>query len=285
MPPPPPPPRSHCDPVGWRECFDERHDVRVRGTNDVFRVYVSRPTTRDEGDSSDSTLPNDDDDDDAIVPVLFCLHGCPYTALSFARFAQEMKRRTSKRARCVVVAMDLRGHGATKTEDERCENDADADGAPGAAGVDFSAERLVADVVAVTTQLYGGTGRKVVLLGHSMGGAIATRAAAAMMTKAREDDAAREDAANPRARVVRVAGLVVVDVVEGTAVESFNRAEVAMAARPRRFACARTAIEWAVRAGGVTKNVHSAAASFPSQVRSISHWSPYDPVGLVNAVP
>jgi protein phosphatase methylesterase 1 len=124
-----------------------------------------------------------------------------------------------------------------------------------------------------------------------MGGAIATRAAAAMMTKAREDDAARkdaaarEDAANPRARVVRVAGLVVVDVVEGTAVESFNRAEVAMAARPRRFACARTAIEWAVRAGGVTKNVHSAAASFPSQVRSISHWSPYDPVGLVNAVP
>jgi protein phosphatase methylesterase 1 len=185
MPPPLSRSRSHCDPVGWRECFDERHDVRVRGTNDVFRVYVSRPTTRDrdEGEADSTKIPNDDDDD-ATVPVLFCLHGCPYTALSFARFAQEMKRRTSKRARCVVVAMDLRGHGATKTEDERdADADADAvaaDGSPGA-GVDFSAERLVADVVAVTTQLYGGTGKKVVLLGHSMGGAIATRAAAAMM--------------------------------------------------------------------------------------------------------
>jgi protein phosphatase methylesterase 1 len=130
---------------------------------------------------------------------------------------------------------------------------------------------MVADVVAVTRQLFGGGGEedvtsspspqtplpvppRLILVGHSMGGAIAARAAALPFDEG----------------IPGLAGLVVVDVVEGTAVAALPRMAAMVAShgsRPARFPSLRHAVQWAVRAGGgSTRNLESARVSFPSQL-------------------
>ena len=69
---------------------------------------------------------------------------------------------------CRVAALDLRGHGHTSCQPED----------------DLSAETLVADVVAVWQAAFGPEAAPTVLLGHSMGGAIAVRAAASKVLSA-----------------------------------------------------------------------------------------------------
>lgn len=84
-----------------------------------------------------------------------------------------------------VVAPDLRGHGETTTSDDG----------------DLSAATLAADVGALWQHLFRGPGADrvpTVLVGHSMGGAVAVWAAAG-------------------GQVESLDGLVVIDVVEGTA--------------------------------------------------------------------
>jgi protein phosphatase methylesterase 1 len=88
---------------------------------------------------------------------------------------------------CALVAVDLRGHGETEVEGEEA---------------DLSGPTMVEDVQAVVAALQaeGAAGGGVVLVGHSMGGALAALAA--------------------EAGVAGLVGLVVVDVVEGTALEA-----------------------------------------------------------------
>ena len=171
------------------------------------------------------------------APVVFCLHGCAYTGLSWALVARRLKALGLR-----VAAMDLRGHGST-----RCADDAD-----------FSLDRMANDVVAVADAMYGGergagdedtrapNRPPLVLVGHSMGGAVAARAAAA-------------------GSIASLAGLTVVDIVEGTALAALPRMAGLLASRPRGFDTMRDAIRWAVR-GGSTRNVEAACVSFPSQL-------------------
>ena len=60
------------------------------------------------------------------------------------------------------MALDLRGHGHTTCEPE----------------TDLSADTLAQDATAAWQQLFGAEAPPTVLLGHSMGGAVAVRAAA-----------------------------------------------------------------------------------------------------------
>ena len=242
-------PGARFDPVGWDTYFDRAEDVTVTRVRmdehghgggeasdgaketDTFRVYTAGGV-----DASSSS---------ASLPVVFCIHGCPYSGLSWALMARHLVGHL--KAGCRVAAMDLRGHGATRTTDDS----------------DFSAARLVADVVAVTRQLYGrgegggpedGPPPRVILVGHSMGGAVAARAAAL----------------RPSEGIPGLAGLVVVDVVEGTAMAALPRMAamvLAEGSRPNHFASMRAAIKWAVRAtGGSTRNLEAARVSFPSQL-------------------
>ena len=128
-----------------------------------------------------------------------------------------------------VIAVDLRGHGATTVTPE----------------ADLSKATLCADVTAVIKAVVP-DGASVCLMGHSMGGAIAVHVAAS-------------DA------IVNLCGLVVVDVVEGSAVEALGKMKKAIRARPPGFTTVEEAIQWGLSSGQV-RNPGSAIISMPPQV-------------------
>ncbi|KAJ1390852.1 Alpha/Beta hydrolase fold [Sesbania bispinosa] len=120
-----PPTKSSSEkyaPVDWTVYFDKEDDVAIPESNDVFHVYMAG----NEG------------------PVVFCLHGGGYSGLSFAVSASKIKEKAR------VVAMDLRGHGKSLTEDD----------------LDLSVETMCNDALAVIKELYGDSPPAIVLVGH-----------------------------------------------------------------------------------------------------------------------
>jgi len=96
-------------------------------------------------------------------------------------------------------------------------------------------------------ELYGSSLPPLVLCGHSMGGAIAIRTA-------------------PKLPRDVLKAIVVVDVVEGTAVAALPKMTALLAARPKSFATKEDAIVWAV-SSGMIRNKESACVSIPPQVK------------------
>jgi len=83
-------------------------------------------------------------------------------------------------------------------------------------------------------------------MGHSMGGAIAVHTAFLEL-------------------IPTLVGIVVIDVVEGTAIESLQSMQSFLRSRPNYFKSITTAIEWSVRSGQI-RNVESAKVSMPAQI-------------------
>jgi protein phosphatase methylesterase 1 len=197
-----PPSRTSLEkysPLDWSPYFDREDDISIPNTNDVFHVY----TAGTEG------------------PVVFCLHGGGYCGLSFALSAGKIKEKAR------VVAMDLRGHGKSSTENE----------------FDLSLDTLSGDVLAVVKTMYGDSPPAIVLVGHSMGGSVAIQVAANKVLPS-------------------LTGLIVVDVVEGTAMASLIHMQKILSNRMQYFPSVEKGIEWSVK-GGFLRNVDSARVSFP----------------------
>ncbi|KAL8485798.1 hypothetical protein ACS0TY_027907 [Phlomoides rotata] len=188
------------EPLDWSAYFDKVEDVHIPDSDNVFRIYK----VGTEG------------------PVVFCLHGGGYTGLSFALSASKIKEKAR------VVAVDLRGHGKSTTDND----------------LDLSIETLCSDVVAILKTLYGNSPPAIVMVGHSMGGALAVHIAAKKV-------------------LPNLAGLVVVDVVEGTAMASLIHMQKILSNRMQHFSTIEKAIEWSVK-GGSLRNIESARVSIPS---------------------
>uniref|UniRef100_A0A8C5F4C5 Protein phosphatase methylesterase 1 n=1 Tax=Gadus morhua TaxID=8049 RepID=A0A8C5F4C5_GADMO len=169
-------------------------------------------------------------------PVLLLLHGGGHSALSWAVFTAVICGRIN----CRVVAMDLRGHGDTKVQDSE----------------DLSAETMASDISKVVEVLYGDAPPPILMIGHSMGGAIAVHAAAAN-------------------HIPSLLGLCVIDVVEGTAMEALNSMQSFLRSRPKTFKSLENAIEWSVKSGQI-RNIESARVSMGGQVKkqrsSVFEW-------------
>ncbi|KAF3447420.1 hypothetical protein FNV43_RR12606 [Rhamnella rubrinervis] len=187
-------------PLDWSSYFDHEVDVCIPDTNDVFHLYMAGK----EG------------------PVVFCLHGGGYSGLSFALSASKIKEKSR------VVAMDMRGHGKSISEND----------------LDLSIETMCNDVLAVLKVMYGDSPPAIVLVGHSMGGSVAVHVAA-------------------KKAISSLAGLVVVDVVEGTAMASLIHMQKILSSRMQHFSSLEKAIEWSVR-GGSLRNIESARVSVPT---------------------
>lgn len=190
-------------PVDWSGYFDQEDDICIPDSNDVFHVYMAGK----EG------------------PVVFCLHGGGYSGLSYALSAKIIKEKAR------VVAMDLRGHGKSTSEND----------------LDLSIGTMCNDVVAVVKAMYGDSPPAIVLVGHSMGGSVAVHVAA-------------------RNAISSLAGLVVVDVVEGTALASLVHMQKILSSRMQHFSSIEKAIEWSVK-GGTLRNINSARLSIPSTLK------------------
>jgi protein phosphatase methylesterase 1 len=271
------------EPVAWDAYFDEKLDVRGESDADVFRVYARRGGERVGRRSDrlhDATATETDASRSAAgekrteTVVLFA-HGCAYTALSWATTIANLATRLDSSV--VLAAFDARHHGATRVSPREKINDGVDDETSGD-DVDVSAERLARDVASVARAVVGHFARsqtgtkengsmgseernrnrppKLVLVGHSMGGAAVARAAATI-----------GDDTNSATRDFDLRGVVVVDVVEGSAMAALRDAEFSLARRPSSFATPADAVAWFVRSG-LTTNLESARVSAPSQIRS-----------------
>ena len=175
--------------------------------------------------------------------LVLCVHGAGYSGMTFAPMAEALLGKLGSTdalgaldtTRVSIAAPDLRGHGATTAEDE----------------TDLSIETLVEDLESLyethMSERYG----DVVLIGWSLGAAVAIKAAA-------------------RGKVggtlgSKVVGLIAIDVVEGTAMEALKSMSMILAARPRGFNTVDDAIEWAISSGTARRRA-SAEVSVPGML-------------------
>lgn len=195
---------------------------------------------------------------------VLCAHGANYSAASFALLAGLLAPRVA------VAAYDARGHGRTTVTDAReptaatLTDDLFAVAAHlgrrhAAARAASSRESQQQHADSSSNSAIGGAGDaplRVVLLGHSMAGAIVTHAAA------------RWPADGPPGAAL--AGLVVLDVVGSAALAALpSMAAAAAALAARRFPSLPAAVEWAVASETVRLRA-SAERSVPCQVQRVA---------------
>ncbi|OXB54634.1 hypothetical protein ASZ78_002388 [Callipepla squamata] len=178
---------------------------------------------------------------------------CCYTVEAILLFPglYSLSKRSAiiSRIQCRIVALDLRGHGETKVRNPE----------------DLSAETMSKDVGNVVEALYGDLPPPIMLIGHSMGGAIAVHTAVANL-------------------VPSLLGLCMIDVVEGTAMDALNSMQNFLRSRPKTFKSLENAIEWSVKSGQI-RNLESARVSMVGQVKQCEGAaSPEGPKAIVEGI-
>lgn len=268
---------SDFEPLSAQDCFENAIEIEVQG-HGTWRVYITppRPPRRSppiealrsptpliatvsktlatgRGDAQLSALRppligDDDDENDEQEEgnrkggksnpgtMIFFHHGAGFSALSFALTAREITRLTS--GEVGVMALDCRGHGRTTHP------------ANVSLPLDMSPARLTHDCVSVLTKLYPdvATMPSFVLVGHSMGGSVVVSLANALQSL--------------RPVPARVAGVAVLDVVEGTATEALPGMKHTVERLPVGFNSVQEAIRWHVESGQI-HNLNSARRSVP----------------------
>lgn len=159
-------------------------------------------------------------------PVLVLIHGAGYSSLTWALFTKEIMQKIE----CQILAIDLRGHGGTSTDKED----------------DLSLQTLTDDVIQVIESYYSNNVPQVVLIGHSLGGAIVAELAQ---------------------RIKNVVGLCIIDVVEGSALNSLSVIKNILFNRPVSFNSIQSAVEWSLKSG-LTRNMEAARVSIPGQIKN-----------------
>ncbi|KAL9936395.1 hypothetical protein V8E36_004463 [Tilletia maclaganii] len=258
-------------PISAADCFDQALEVDVQypagsnSTTATFRVYytpprlkrkaqaphphrsahdldldnLSPPTFREEDEDEDEGEPDGDDDDDQAGTVIVLHHGAGFSGLAYALAAREITRLTQGNAG--VLSFDCRGHGRTTVE-------------PPESATDMSLTTLSSDLVLVLQAMFGPSNKpwpKLLLVGHSMGGSVVTKAVEQLQALSKSGGA------------VSVIGLAVLDVVEGTALDALEGMRGIVKAQPTGFASVQDAVRWHVDTG-VLMNLESARRSVPS---------------------
>ncbi|KAJ2746563.1 Protein phosphatase methylesterase 1 [Coemansia sp. BCRC 34301] len=196
-------------PLEWSSYFESRQAVVVGDT--TFNVYCSG-------------LSN-------AGPIFVLHHGAGHSGLTFGLVARHMLHSSSStEPGFTILALDARDHGSTT----------------GANQEDLSVERLVDDFVGVIQAMLPNNSRDMVLVGHSMGGAVVAHAAASK-------------------RLSNITGLILIDIVEGSAMDSLPSIPTFINARPKSFASVESAIKWHVESGAI-QSTESARLSVPTLI-------------------
>ena len=195
-------------PLHWSKYFKDRKSITIEKS--IFNVYTGG--------------------DENVGPLLVFLHGGGYSGLTWSLLNEEVTRLVN----CQTIAIDLRGHGCSQTENEE----------------DLSSQTMAKDISSVIKHHVESLDSipEIVLVGHSMGGALAVHTAL-------------------EGEIDALIGLVVIDVVEGTAMDALSSMQSFLRGRPKTFHSIEYAIEWSLRSAQV-RNGESARVSMPGQLRN-----------------
>ncbi|KAF2118464.1 protein phosphatase methylesteras-like protein 1 [Lophiotrema nucula] len=210
-----PAPVIHWSDYYVQEFYLERPQTESDPSHAKFHVYFTPPSAHK-------------------APLIVLHHGAGSSAMSFALCAKEIGKSMPEAG---ILAVEARDHGSVVWNSE------------GFVDNDLSVDALSQDLVDMLHLTQVKVGWKelptIVLIGHSLGGAVVT------------------NAANKRLLGNKLLGYAVLDVVEGSAMEALKHMQTYLASRPKTFATLDAAIEWHIRSRTL-RNPQSARASVPS---------------------
>lgn len=171
-------------------------------------------------------------------PLFVCHHGAGSSALTFALFARQIR---SHLPTAGILSLSARGHGSSITQTSTGQE----------APADYSLATLTNDALAtlLATQTHFAWPKlpPLLLIGHSLGGAIVTNLATL----------------HGPLLAPTLIGYAVLDVVEGSALEALAHMKSYLAQRPSLFDSPAAAIDWHIRTRTL-RNAASARVSVPS---------------------
>jgi len=181
------------------------------------------------------TVPTDPTKD----PLFVCHHGAGSSGLSFALLARELRK---KMPNCGILSVDARDHGSM----------VDVSSSEHLTGLSLNALSYdLLQIIRLTiARLAWPHTPNMVLIGHSLGGAVVARTAR---------DGALES---------KLLGFVVIDVVEGSAMDALKSMQSYLATRPVSFASVEDAIDWHVRSRTI-RNPESSRVSTPPLLKQL----------------
>ncbi|KAI6188064.1 Protein phosphatase methylesterase 1 [Aphelenchoides besseyi] len=145
-------------------------------------------------------------------PVFLLLHGGGYSGLTWACLTEELSKKN-------------RMHDYDEN---------------------LSTAQQIQDISAIYKQIFGEMKPPTLVIGHSMGGALAVHLVDAKL-------------------LPNVVALAVIDVVEGSAMASLNMMNTVLRGRPQTFNSMERAIRWCYESNA-TRNIRAARVSMPSQI-------------------
>lgn len=214
--------KSTMSAATWSDYFDQELYLHDPTRHAKYHVYITPPR------------------DVVKDPLYICHHGAGSSGLSFALFCKEVRQKTPSAG---VMSVEARNHGSSVSD------------ADGQTSHDYSLDALSDDLLAMihSTQkrLVWKQLPNIVLLGHSLGGAVVTRLARTGSLGA------------------KLVGYGVIDVVEGSAMDALKSMKTYLASRPSSFGSIEEAIDWHIRSRTI-RNPVSARVATPPLLRETS---------------
>lgn len=199
--------------IPWTTYFERELYLKSDAISDVtFHAYLTSPVGKG--------------------PLFVMHHGAGSSGLSFAVIGSEIRKRLPSAG---ILAVDCRGHGSTTT--------------PEGLELDLRLGTLSGDlfcmIESAMAQMNWLELPPIVLVGHSLGGAVVT------------------DLAKTGKLGVSLLGYAVLDVVEGSAMDALQSMQTYLSTRPSGFATMQAGIEWHIRSRTI-RNSASARTSVPA---------------------
>ncbi|KAI9745222.1 MAG: Protein phosphatase methylesterase 1 [Claussenomyces sp. TS43310] len=216
------PHKKSLEQIPWTAYFERDLflEVPTPSATITYHVYLTSPT--------------------GSAPLFVMHHGAGSSGLSFAGLTAEIRRLLPGAG---MLSIDARGHGSTTVKPH---------GDAASEVLDLSLDTLNADLVTAITKTKEAMAwpmlPSLVLIGHSLGGAVVT------------------DVAKSGKLGNGVLGYAVLDVVEGSAMDALQSMHTYLSTRPPSFATLESGIDWHIRSRTI-RNSTSARISVPGLLR------------------